>query len=230
MAMCKLYRQFRLRNYITAKIIQDCGVELYADFHRSHGQFIDKMEMSLRSPGIGKSKLLIVDSDKSRINKFSEKFGLPSEVYSGNMVSPQDQQEPSEANKEPDSGQKTSPKNNNKAGSEQIDGGPVKQSDGAKKQNENGQSDEESQPEQILVNDSPVLGFLALCVNVRGIYKILCEIGVAEQSSDAAIFLAMKSQYLAKRSRHSLSRYFVKPATVEYIQVCNHCHLPLETY
>jgi hypothetical protein len=186
--------------------------------------------MSLRSSGIDKRELFNADFDRNRVDRFPENSELPFEDYGGNMTSPQDQQEPPDANKKPGSEQQLSPKTNDKAGSQQNDGRSAKQNGEPVKQNESGKSDEEPKSDQILMNGSPFLGFLALCVNISGIYKTLCEIGVSEQSSDAAIFLAMKSQYLAKRSKHSLSRYFVKPTTVEYIQVRNFCYHRLEIY
>jgi len=62
--------------------------------------------------------------------------------------------------------------------------------------------------------------FLALCINTDGAYKVCSEIRVGKATSDASLFLDMKRQSLAKRGRWSKFNYFVRPTTLEYIQVC----------
>ncbi|KAF1948353.1 hypothetical protein CC80DRAFT_431768 [Byssothecium circinans] len=60
--------------------------------------------------------------------------------------------------------------------------------------------------------------FLALCVNIGGIYKTLAEIDMTRITSDAALFLEMKKEYLKKRGRRSRFEFLIKPKTVEFVQ------------
>lgn len=61
--------------------------------------------------------------------------------------------------------------------------------------------------------------FLALCINTIGDYKVCSEIPMLKITSDAQLFLEMKKRYLAKRGSWSHMNIFVKPMTVEFIQV-----------
>jgi hypothetical protein len=61
--------------------------------------------------------------------------------------------------------------------------------------------------------------YLALCVNIGGIYKTLAEINTTSITSDARLFLGLKEEYLKKRGLRSRFRFLVKPTTVEFVQV-----------
>jgi hypothetical protein len=64
-----------------------------------------------------------------------------------------------------------------------------------------------------------IQGFLALCINTTGDYKVCSEIPMSNITSDAQLFLEMKRRYLAKRGSWSRMNIFVKPMTIEFIQV-----------
>ena len=69
--------------------------------------------------------------------------------------------------------------------------------------------------------------FLALCINSRGAYKVCSEIPIAKVASDAQLFLDMKSRYIKERGIWSRFNVFVKPNTVEFIEVSSpHLNMP----
>jgi hypothetical protein len=60
--------------------------------------------------------------------------------------------------------------------------------------------------------------YLALCINTGGMYKKLAEIDVSSTTSDAALFLEMKTRYERTRGWWSRFNWLVRPMTIEFIE------------
>jgi len=81
-----------------------------------------------------------------------------------------------------------------------------------------------------------LLRHLAVCIPTGGMYKCLTEIDMSKITSDAELFRALKSVYHGSRKSKAKWRMFLKPVSVEFVQVCGNsipnesCQIKLEGY
>ena len=61
--------------------------------------------------------------------------------------------------------------------------------------------------------------YFAVCTPAGGMYKALNEIDMSRIKSDAGLFLAVKNIYQNGRGFKSRWRMFLKPVSVEFVQV-----------
>jgi hypothetical protein len=98
------------------------------------------------------------------------------------------------------------------------------ESDDSDDQSDNTGKDEDKDNSSKQVAD--VQMYLALCINTGGMYKKLAEIDVSSTTSDAALFLEMKTRYERTRGWWSRFNWLVRPMTIEFIEVrspCSYC-------
>jgi len=179
---------------------------------------IDRLEKSLQKSKSDQHQPLGV-SDVDYAQGIPEEPGTLSNLQKHDTTSPGHHVAPSDMSTKPNSGQGDSAPDETEGEASGKEAGMKKTDDGDEKQDESRAKKDEPSPSPGPQRSGPFLGYLALCVNASQDDKLFSEIVVTDNSSDSSIFLAMKTQYQAKRGKWARFTYLVKPITVEFIQV-----------
>ena len=62
--------------------------------------------------------------------------------------------------------------------------------------------------------------YLAICIPVKGFYINLVEIDMSGIDSDFSLFLAVKTAYEKTKKLRGILGRFLRPISVEFVQVC----------
>jgi hypothetical protein len=204
--------------------LKDCGTELYADLPVTFGAYIDRLAVSLQGPGPISGPVGSYPGPKGGKRTVSSPT-VPGVVVPNSSGSEAKTNQSNDAQKQrgkSDSTSEGTSNNNNNNGRNNDSGNNASETNDSTNKDDSGKDQNSGEDFDAKVADkAKTQKYLALCINVGGIYKTLSEIDMTDITSDAKLFLKMKEEYQSKRWKRFNFNWLVKPATVEYIEVSN---------